>query len=710
MKAYKFINKALVVAALAGGSFQGFANNTATSTIYGYKAWSNDPEYTDLGWYKISADGFRRMLWADSSDVLPAYFISGWLRDGHLCGIYGNYSQAFHIEYNAMTGEFLGLYPIDLDGPNFYRYMYTAAYNPNDDYVYGFSFNSDFSQDYFVRAPASDLNAVEIIRPMPSDYTLCTSVCVNPIDSHIYGTDFLGDFIRIDVNGNFELMTTYGLTDSDDIADWASGFTFSPLDNCYFWNRQLADFSSSWVKIDAETFEYTKVSELNFLDLFTVLDCIDTDGDPNGPARPQIISHTLNSGSSDCSLSFVLPSVDKTGAALSGSIAWTATDRTTGTQVNGQGMPGTEATAQFTGLLPGEHTVAVAASTSDASGDSSYLNAWVGADSPAMVKNLKILPNGDTFKASWDAPDAGAHAGYIDPANQRYLLYVGNDRVAMTADAEATFSLPEGFAEPSFQLVVFTYNYVDKLLSEAVISDVTDSHATLPLPYSVTPTDDEFAQMTIINVDNDNSTWKKGTDLLRQTAFQCTSDETNQADDWLIFPALNFNNPQFPYEFSMRVASGSNSKTGEYVEVRIGKEADPAKMTTAIIERTNVLGTNYKELKTQFSLPEAGPAFIGIHCVSEPKMSGLYVRDINVKSTDGSGIALNKAVDTLSVKAVDGGIMVSAANEGSNVAVFCLDGRRTATARTSAADTFIPLEAGFYVVRCGREIRKIQVK
>lgn len=703
----KLISAVLAAAALMGGGGQGFADNPASSTIYGYKAWSSDPLYRDLGWYQISADGLPKMLWVDETDVMPAYFISGWLRNGHLCGIYGNFSSAYHIEYNAATGEFLDIYQLDIADENFYRYMYTAAYNPNDDYVYGFSFNSDFSHDYFVRAPASDLNAVEIVRAMPSDYTLCTSVCVNPIDSHLYGTDFLGDLIRIDVNGNFELMATYGLTDSSDLANWASGFTFSPRDNCYFWNRQLNDYSSSWVKIDAETFKYSVVANLEVLDLFTVLQCVDTDGDTNGPARPAVKSHTLTSGSTDCTLTFTLPTATKNNEALSSTLSWTATDRKSGMKVSGNGAPGSDAEAMFTGLAPGEHTISIAASTVDATGESSHINAWVGTDTPAMVKNIKIIPNGDSFKATWDASSLGAHGGFVDQSTLRYLLYVGNDRVAMTADNETTFKLPDGYNEPLFQLAVFTYNYVDKLLSEAVVSDLIDSHTTHELPYSVTPTDDQFAQMTFINVDGDKSSWKKGTDLFRQTAFQCTSDPTNPADDWLILPALNFDTPQFAYEFSMRVATGSSSKTGEYVEVRCGKEADPAKMTNVIIDRTNVLGTGYKELSALFSLPEAGPAFIGIHCVSEPKMSGVYIRDILVKSTDHAGLDLNDTADA-AVNATTGGIVVTGAN-GGKIEVFTADGRIAASAAATGHETFMPLKAGFYVVRCGKGIHKIAV-
>lgn len=703
----KSILTALISAAIIGGTNQASADTTpAKSTIYGYKAWSGDPEYTDLGWYQLSADGEGKMLWFDDSDVMPAYFISGWIRNGHLCGIYGNFSAAYHIEYEVETGEFLGLYKIDIDGDNFYRYMYTAAYNPNDDYVYGFSFNSDFSEDYFVRAPATDLNAVEIVRPMPYDYTMCSSVCVNPIDNHLYGTDFLGDFIRIDVNGNFELKNTYGLTDSNDIANWASGICYSPLDNCYFWNRQLNDFSSSWVKIDGSTFEYTKIKELGFLDLYTVLQCLDTDGIPAGPARPSITSHTLTSGANDCSIDFTLPTLDKSGKQLTTALSWTATDRASGVKVTGNGQPGSAATASFSALADGEHTFSIAAATDTAPGESRHINAWIGKDTPAMVRGIKVKPEGDGFVASWEPVVAGAHGGNINEATVSYYLFVGGKQTTSTTETSVSFNLPDDYTEQFFEIAIIAH--AEGLFSEPSYLANIEAKSFHELPYSIEPTDNDFATVTIINVDNDNSSWKKSSDLSRNTAFFCNADPNNASDDWLILPALNFATPEHAYEFSMRVSTNSNTKTGEYIEVRIGSEPTPEKMTGVILDRTNVQGTSYKEVSAKFAYAETGKAYIGIHCVSEPKMSGIYLRDINVRETSETGIESNIA-DNVAVSNVDGGIRVDG-NVNATIEVFSTDGRRAASVSPTGKSTFVALNPGFYVVRIGRDIHKIMIK
>ena len=181
----------------------------AESNVYGWLGYFK-PSFDDemrAGWYKINTTtGEQTNVWLDKKLGMGGnYFYVGYVRDGKICGYYGNASTKMYLEFDLATGEPLTEKEFDVSGDNAYKNMLVGAYNKADDCVYGFSLNVDKTIDYVIKAPASDPMNFSIVRRMPSDYMMPVSCCFSSADNHLYGIDQYGDLIRMDVYGNFEV-------------------------------------------------------------------------------------------------------------------------------------------------------------------------------------------------------------------------------------------------------------------------------------------------------------------------------------------------------------------------------------------------------------------------------------------------------------------------------------------------------------------------
>ena len=203
----------------------------------------------------VRTNGEEIEIWKDTRlGDYGTYFNVVYLRNGILCGNLGNATMMNYLEFSIEDGRQLEEREFDVQGENAIRRMVSGAYNPDDDHVYGFSSNIDQSRWYFVKAPACNPEKTEIVREMPADYSLLISCCFSSADNHMYGVDVFGDFIRVDVHGNFEWIGKFdemNYSPGTSIGRWESGMTYSPKDNAFIWNRQLPDYSSHLVRIEA---------------------------------------------------------------------------------------------------------------------------------------------------------------------------------------------------------------------------------------------------------------------------------------------------------------------------------------------------------------------------------------------------------------------------------------------------------------------------
>mgnify|MGYP002622562289 CR=1 FL=1 len=150
------------------------------------------------------------------------------------------------------------------------------------------------------------------------------------------------------------------------------------------------------------------------------------------------------------------------------------------------------------------------------------------------------------------------------------------------------------------------------------------------LPYTnALSTNDEFEEFTVIDVNQDGTTWVFGSNF--GTYYQYSS--TNDADDWLVSPAIKLDGGK-EYHFAIEACCQS-AVYPEHFEVRASTSALASDLaagvevlpTTVVSETDYTLYENYV-----FKVDEPGYYHIGLHCTSPADLYRLKVRNFVLES------------------------------------------------------------------------------
>lgn len=142
---------------------------------------------------------------------------------------------------------------------------------------------------------------------------------------------------------------------------------------------------------------------------------------------------------------------------------------------------------------------------------------------------------------------------------------------------------------------------------------------------------------TIIDSNNDNSTWESGLHSNSGTyMFYYSYNASNNGDDWLMSPAIRLEEGKH-YRFSLN-AWAQNTANVERLEVMLGKDLSAASMTQTIIEPTDINQSVFEDVtdeaqlleNTDFTVSKTGYYYFGIHAISVKDRYYLYVDNFNV--------------------------------------------------------------------------------
>lgn len=707
----------LIAAGLAIGAAAATAADTAFSPdahIFGFNGYTNtssEEAANDYGWYRIGPNGEENQIWFDSKyGPFGTYFNVGYIRDGKLCGYYGNASQVFYVEFDVANGKQVKEEEFDVQGANAYKHLLSGAYNRADDCVYGFSLSVDRSKMFFVKAPASDPMDITIVREMPEYYGTLISCCFSSKDNHMYGIDSYGDLIRADVYGNFETLAELKDMDYDGaapMAGWESGMVYSPKDNAFLWNRHYSNYNSSFVKIPFDApYKWSLVTELPWCHQFTILDCTDTDGDDNGPVAADFVSADFGQGATSGTIVYTMPSKLADGTDAPASMTWTATvgDKT----LSGTAAPGTNVHVNYTDVAKGEANFAFRANAGDAKGASKVVNMWIGADKPCAPSDVKLeKKEGDTYRVSWKAPTEGAHKGYLDAKKLRYGVFLDNEQIGVATDKlEAEITLPSDQETRDYQ--VYIYAVADGLTSEGTGSNKVFTGRGYNIPYSCIPTVADAEKMTIINIDDDKSRWAYTVPIGEtQSTFFTNRDWDNAGDDYLITPPLWMDDAQASYKISFDVRYHNPLKAEEYFDVWLGTApTEDGIREKRVAPKTLVTSRSYYNTSFDFNIPSAGTYYLGIHYTGDADQGGIYVCNIKVTKEGTNAVETIDAAEGTSVRSMRGAIVLTAAD--ATAEVFAADGRKVARADVKGNAT-VNVPAGIYIVRMAGRSFKVRV-
>lgn len=391
--------------------------------VYGFLGYipqsaMDEEKEPENGLYSIAPDGTTTQIWSDTRVMQYGTYIAVmWPENGLLRMLYGNRSEFYAMAFDMATGEFLDgeQEQIDVSEDKAYKYIRRGAYNPNDGYIYGYSYNADESQDYFVRTPASDPSKVEIIREMPRDFIPCTANCFNPEDNCMYGVDTYRGFVRVDTHGNFSYINLL-LPQDLPLLGVVAGLTYSPKEKVYYWNCRYADYQSQYIRIDPkkvveveydgyveEAIQTELVTDFRMFDAFVSLYCTDSTGAYDGPVAAETVSVDFPNGATTGSLTYRMPSKLADDKDAPKEMKWVATNGA-GVSFEGKAAPEEEVIVNYENLMTGEYTFTFRAYAGDKEGALAVNTMWVGNDVPALPTGVTFAPAGekDIYIVKWN--------------------------------------------------------------------------------------------------------------------------------------------------------------------------------------------------------------------------------------------------------------------------------------------------------------------
>ena len=161
------------------------------------------------------------------------------------------------------------------------------------------------------------------------------------------------------------------------------------------------------------------------------------------------------------------------------------------------------------------------------------------------------------------------------------------------------------------------------LMAATLVATASASASTVYTADLSAASADDFASWTVIDANQDGSTWKYDADAAPSRVFY-NYNSANQADDWLISPAI-----EIPADGSYVVSyEYKGSAYSEAFEVYTGAAPTVEGMTAKIAEYNAVKDDVAGDLI--FIDAKAGKLHIGFHCTSNKDLFRLYINKVSV--------------------------------------------------------------------------------
>lgn len=271
-----------------------------------------------------------------------------------------------------------------------------------------------------------------------------------------------------------------------------------------------------------------------------------------------------------------------------------------------------------------------------------------GMEAPGAPTNVIATRTGMVVTVKWDAPTAGINGGLFDVTSMTYKVTRIPDYIVVA----------EGLAQRSFTETLATagvYSYRVQAINNVGVGGVTNSNeikvgGSYSVPYFCN-FDNLLNEWTVVDANTDGKTWRApiqgnhagqvfpwGTDL---KSAECTYSLTNDANDWLITPAI-----EMQAGAKYRIKHETTNRYGQTTEdfkVTIGKNktvsAQSTTLATHSITRAQSEDPKANIFTEYFTCEETGDYYIGFHCISKKDQGGLILDEIEITKSEGKDLA-----------------------------------------------------------------------
>lgn len=347
------------------------------------------------------------------------------------------------------------------------------------------------------------------------------------------------------------------------------------------------------------------------------------------PGVPVNTSASFADGSLSGTVSFTMPSTLFDGTAASGTATWNVA---IGKEVvaTGTAAYGADVTANVTVSESGKTNFSIYATNAAGDGKKASLRTYIGPDTPLApaAVNVVYTESTNTFEVSWDAVTEGVNGGYIDPSAVTYTV-TRNPGSTVVAENTRALTLtdiytPAGIENVSYSVVA---NHGALASQPAFSTPVTTG--SLILPFSLTEEDGCLDDWTIIDANDDGSSWEYST----YNGVHYRYNSSNTADDWLITPPVKAKaGMKYHVTLSAACYSSYSGPEIERLEVKWGMSPIAGAMTNVVVEPTEINQGKDTPQTFEFDVvpDNDGKFFVGVHAISDPNKWYLFLRSFTI--------------------------------------------------------------------------------
>lgn len=588
---------------------------------------------------------------------------------------------------------------------------YSMAYDPTTNKIYGLL--ATFTETFFMEIDPES-GAMKRINELNRDYKFFALACSK--NGTIYCTYLVKETNELFLAKIRKTDGKVAIVNAISAANFLPGDQLinSSYDQAMFFNN--ADNKLYWIFGSSSLYlykEYTALAEINTTNATTTLigylpDMFLISGaflmEPALKA-PAIVSDFQfipeKEGSLQGKLQFKLPETSYDGTAMTEPLTITVKE---GDKIllSETGNPGTLFTSkklEFTNEL---HKISI--TVSNKAGDSPTIerNFFVGYDIPGACQNIKLTYEGLSTTLTWDPPVEGLNGAPINKDNLTYKVVRYPYEVTVQENTQER-SFTEEHPADMTRYVYMVYPVDGTRVGKGAFSNNLIVGTPLDVPYGGIFMDaaDMINYYTIIDNNNDRSSWSY--DIETSAAFY-TFNATNDGDDWLISPPINYKkNTKYTLYFK------SYSWSPDYLEameVKFGDARTPEAQSTLLLSLPEIPAasedTPVQEYSVDFTVKEDGIYYYSFHAIS-PAMSGyLFVFDIRVTEKNQSSI---ESVEGLNIQVFGGKGNIRIQNpDGEEVNIYTLRGERVLTSTSLQIEQTLP--SGIYLVKSKNQLYK----
>ena len=598
---------------------------------YGYELYLEDPGYENFGFDLMPYNG-----WYDNGKVSG---VSLYWTDPYTIGLYFTYTLNFRTGRITAYEEYFNLDALE--------YMFdVCTMNPDDGQIYGYALKATGGNFTYYWATASPDNITKIKVIKEANYgDNFVSITYRPDEGMFYGiTSGNFNFVRIDLQGNQEIIGTAPSYSNMTFWDLQSGLIWGDQDGVFYWNAQMYDYD----KGDIVSYLYSITpdgkfdivenyhGDQQFTFFFTNKQYVNTEA----PAIPVIQNVDFEGGSLEGKMTVILPEKFNDNSALPAEIEYTALLNGVA-YTTGKAAPGSEITVDYSVKDPGLYVLGIYVTSGGFNSKTAVETRYIGYDIPAQPQNVLLTTQGLT----WDAVTMGENGGNIDLEKLVYLVTLNGEAL----EPVKTNSYPiDLLAKEGMEKYTATVTAVcGDLVGQTAVSNSIVAGKPLELPLSYAPTEEEFETMTVVNNNNDSYVYEDGEITWTLTEHGLFSSGTEYSsstmDDYIFLPPVELTAGQNNYALMFLSGIYNQMFPDEYLNVVYAASPSPEDVKGLILEnytpKANLYDNKWEEwdnVEVRFGVPEDGAYYIGFQCVSKPQMWGIYIKDILLNSVDNT--------------------------------------------------------------------------